>query len=273
MRDLLPGYSVTSVQSRDESNVDRTYLVKKKLTAEQRSLTEGDNMKAGSDLAADMLNELSVKLVGRLPLKADGSIDMTAAFPEKNTVGARVSGEIQNKAVQAILLSLIAIIIYMNFRFKEYRYGFAAVVALFHDVLFTLGALALFSKMGWVTVEINLEIIAAFLTIIGYSLNDTIVVFDRIRENLPRSKGSYHEIIDKSINQSLSRTILTSVTTFFVVAVLFFANRPMHNVLEGFSFAMLVGVIVGTYSSMFVASPLLVFFDRWSRKHHVKEAK
>ena len=272
MRSMLPGYSVTSVQGSDETKVNMTYLVKKKLTAEQRALTEGTNMKAGSDLAADMLNELSTKLTGRLPLKADGSVDMTAAFPEKNTVGARVSGEIQNKAVQAILLSLIAIIIYMNFRFKEYRYVFAAVVALFHDVLFTLGALALFSKMGWVTVEINLEIIAAFLTIIGYSLNDTIVVFDRIRENLPRSKGSYHEIIDKSINQSLSRTILTSLTTFFVVGVLFFANRPMHNVLEGFSFAMLVGVIVGTYSSMFVASPLLVFFDRWSRKHHVKEA-
>jgi preprotein translocase subunit SecF len=125
-----------------------------------------------------------------------------------------------------------------------------------------------------VQVEINLEIIAAFLTIIGYSLNDTIVVFDRIRENIPRQKGkSFKEIIDLSINQSLSRTILTSVTTFFVVSVLFFANRPQHTVLEGFSFAMLIGVVVGTYSSMFIASPMLVFLDRWAKHKMIKPEK
>ena len=101
-------------------------------------------------------------------------------------------------------------------------------------------------------------------------MNDTIVVFDRIRENLPRRKESFSEIIDISINQSLSRTILTSVTTFFVVGTLFWFNRPFHNVLEGFSFAMLIGIIVGTYSSMFVASPLLVFFDRWARERKME---
>jgi preprotein translocase SecF subunit len=157
----------------------------------------------------------------------------------------------------------------MNFRFHEYRFGLAAVAALFHDVLITLGVLAFVSQMGWVHVEINLEIIAAFLTIIGYSLNDTIVVFDRVRENLPRRKESFKEIINISINQSLSRTILTSVTTFFVVGVLFFANRQFHNTLEGFSFAMLVGIVVGTYSSIFVASPLLIFFDRWARNKKI----
>jgi preprotein translocase SecF subunit len=99
------------------------------------------------------------------------------------------------------------------------------------------------------------------------------VVFDRIRENLPRRKEGFAEVINISINQSLSRTILTSVTTFIVVAVLFFFNRPYHNSLEGFSFAMLIGIVVGTYSSMFVASPLLVFFDRWARKHRVEEVK
>ena len=127
--------------------------------------------------------------------------------------------------------------------------------------------------MEWVEVEINLEIIAAFLTIIGYSLNDTIVVFDRVRENLPRRKESFADVINLSINQSLSRTILTSVTTFFVVGVLFWANRPLHNVLEGFSFAMLVGVVVGTYSSMFVASPMLIFLDRWAREKRVEIAQ
>ena len=135
----------------------------------------------------------------------------------------------------------------------------------------TLGLLALVSKLGLVQVELNLEMVAAFLTIIGYSLNDTIVVFDRVRENLPRQKGSYPEVIDLSINQSLSRTILTSLTTFFVVAVLFVMNRPMHNVLEGFSFAMLIGVVVGTYSSMFVASPALLFLDRWARNKRLPD--
>jgi preprotein translocase SecF subunit len=205
-----------------------------------------------------------------LESKLSGLLHATDPFPEINTVGPRVSGEIQQKAVQAILLALIAIIIYMNFRFKEYRYGIAAVVAVFHDVLLSLGALALVASMGWVRIEINLEIIAAFLTIIGYSLNDTIVVFDRIRENLPRRDESFPKIIDLSISQSLNRTILTSVTTFFVVSVLFISNRPMHNVLEGFSFAMLIGVVVGTYSSMFVASPMLLYLDRFAKKKLLK---
>ena len=219
-----------------------------------------------------MIEELAVKLEPWLWKLEDGSVDLDKSFPEKSTVGARVSGEIQSAAVRAILLSLMLIVVYMTFRFREYRYGFAAVAALFHDVLITLGALAVAYSLG-VHVEINLEIIAAFLTIIGYSLNDTIVVFDRIRENLPRRKEGFSEVINISINQSLSRTILTSVTTFFVVAVLFIFNRPFHNSFEVFSFAMLVGIIVGTYSSMFIASPLLVFFDRLARKHRVEEVK
>jgi SecD/SecF fusion protein len=204
-----------------------------------------------------------------LAQRLGGLLDGEEPFLEINTIGQRVSGQIQQSAIQAILLSLIAIVIYMNFRFKEFRYGIAAVVALFHDVMFTLGAFSVCHYLGLVSVDVNLEIIAAFLTIIGYSLNDTIVVFDRIRENLPRRSGSFMEVIDLSINQSLSRTILTSVTTFVVLLVIFLANRPYHNVLEGFSFAMLVGVIVGTYSSMFVASPLLVYLDRWAKKKRV----
>ena len=249
MRGLLPDYTVTRFESADtrgQGESSDSYLVKIK--------SSGGDSVARTFIEADLQEKLGTRL------------DRIA---EINTVGQRVSGEIQQKAIQAILLSFIAIIIYMNFRFKEYRYGIAAVVAVLHDVLVTLGAIAVFDQLGLVKIEINLEIIAAFLTIIGYSLNDTIVVFDRIRENLPRRKGSFAEIIDLSINQSLSRTILTSVTTFFVVAVLFFFNRPQHNVLEGFSFAMLVGVVVGTYSSMFVASPMLIFLDRWARKRKV----
>ena len=147
------------------------------------------------------------------------------------------------------------------------------MIAVLHDVLFSLGALAVGDALGLVKVEINLEIIAAFLTIIGFSLNDTIVIFDRIRENLPRMQNkSFKEVIDTSINQCLGRTILTSLTVFFVVVVLFFANRPFHNSLEGFSFAMIIGVVIGTYSTMFIATPLLIVFDRWSRKHMAVDA-
>jgi SecD/SecF fusion protein len=274
MRSRLSGFQVTVIKSdaASTSGADTSvdFQVKRKLSADDRAAgIATDKVQGGKDLAQEMVDELESSLAGLLIVDANGAVDLDASFPQKSTVGARVSGEIQGAAVRAILLALVLIVVYMNFRFHEYRFGLAAVAALFHDVLITLGVLALVSKMGWVHVEINLEIIAAFLTIIGYSLNDTIVVFDRIRENLPRRKESFEEIINISINQSLSRTILTSVTTFFVVGVLFFANRQFHNTLEGFSFAMLIGIIVGTYSSIFVASPLLIFFDRWARKKKI----
>ncbi len=275
MRGRLPGYEVVGVAGGTEADLPSgTYLqyqIKKKLTPEQRAAEkERTSVDAERNPTDEMIADLERRLGDWLPRDASGAVALDQAFPEKNSVGARVSGEIQKRAVRAILLSLILTIVYITFRFHEYRYGFAAVIAVVHDVLFTLGVLALAHKLGIVQVEVDLEIIAAFLTIIGYSLNDTIVIFDRIRENLPRMRNrSFEEVIDASINQSLSRTILTSLTTFFVVLVLFIANRPYHNVLEGFSFAMLVGIVIGTYSTMFVATPLLVFFDRWSRKHHV----
>lgn len=244
------------------SDVSKQFMVERTLTPSERS-SYLDGTTEGQDLQANFQQELNTVFGDWLAAEDP--------FQEISTVSPRVSGEMQQKASLAMLLSLLSIIVYMNFRFKEYRYGIAAVIAVFHDVMVTLGIMALFSKLGLVQVEVNLEMVAAFLTIIGYSLNDTIVVFDRIRENLPRQKGSYSDIIDLSINQSLSRTILTSLTTFFVVAVLFVYNRPMHNVLEGFSFAMLIGVVVGTYSSMFVASPALLFLDRWARKKRLPE--
>lgn len=268
VRDMLTSsggnYEVVQVRGEEDAGGDASaqFLVERKLTPQERA-DYLDGTTAGQDLQAAFQEELR-SVFG-------ASLSATDPFPEITTVSPRVSGEIQQKASLAMLLSLLSIIIYMNFRFKEYRYGIAAVIAVFHDVIVTLGLLALVSKLGLVQVELNLEMVAAFLTIIGYSLNDTIVVFDRVRENLPRQKGSFPEIIDLSINQSLSRTILTSVTTFFVVAVLFIMNRPMHNVLEGFSFAMLIGVVVGTYSSMFVASPSLLFLDRWARKKRLPD--
>ncbi len=168
------------------------------------------------------------------------------------TVGRKVGSQFKTDAIQAAFFVLIGILAYIGFRFKT-RYGIAAVVALFHDVLITIGVFVYLEK------EFTLTILAALLTIIGYSLNDTIVVFDRIRENVARfPKRPLEEIINLSVNESLSRTILTSVTTFLVVSSLFILGG---EIIHDFSFAMLIGLVVGTYSSVFVASPVVLYFD------------
>ncbi len=183
-------------------------------------------------------------------------------FLASTTIGSRVGTELRDSAIRAILLSFIAIVLYIRVRFREYRYGIAAIVALAHDVSITLGVVALMHFSGIVDVEIDLAMIAAFLTIIGYSLNDTIVLFDRIRENLPRmTDKDFPEVLDISINQTLSRTLLTSMTTLVALIIIFVFNYGKQNVLEGFSFAMILGVLVGTYSSIFVASPVLTMIQ------------
>ena len=167
-------------------------------------------------------------------------------------VGPKVGRDLREKALLSILYAIIGIVIYISWRF-ELQYAIAAIIALAHDVLVTMGAFSIFDK------EFTLVIVAAFLTIIGYSLNDTIVVFDRIRENLRRKgKASISEMINTSINQTLSRTLLTSGTTLLVVIALFFFGG---EIIHDFSFALLVGVMVGTYSSIFIASVFLVFWD------------
>ncbi|MDA1264672.1 MAG: protein translocase subunit SecD [Planctomycetota bacterium] len=215
-----------------------------------------------SSLESGVLKE---RLVTDLPAQKDsGGTQLNLASPidEVNAVGAQVVAELRDKALFAVLLSLFAAVMYIRVRFAEYSFGFAAVIALTHDVLVTLGALAVADMfIPFIDTEINLPMIAAFLTIIGYSLNDTIVVFDRVRENLPRMKGTLSEIIDKSINQCLARTVLTSVTTLISVSLLFAFNVGTGNVIEGFSFALMIGVVVGTYSSMFIASPALLWLE------------
>jgi preprotein translocase SecF subunit len=169
-------------------------------------------------------------------------------------VGPKVGRELGRNAIWAIVAALSAILVYLGFRF-QFRFAVAAVAALFHDVLVTLG---LFSLTGR---EVSLAVVAAFLTIVGYSLNDTIVVFDRVREDLRKyHTRRFDGVINASINETLSRTIMTSLTTLIVVLFLFFVGG---EVLRDFSFALLVGVIVGTYSSIFVASPILV---EWYRR-------
>jgi len=179
--------------------------------------------------------------------------DITVARVEM--VGPKVGRDLREKAMLSIVYAIIGIVLYISWRF-ELQYAIAAIIALVHDVLVTMGAFSLLDK------EFTLVIVAAFLTIIGYSLNDTIVVFDRIRENLRRKgKNTLEDIINASINQTLSRTLLTSGTTLLVVIALFlFGGEIIHD----FSFALLVGVIIGTYSSIFIASVFLVYWH--SRK-------
>ncbi len=193
---------------------------------------------------------------------AGAPMRLALAIPEKSSVGAQVVGELRDKAIIAILISLFAVVLYIRARFAEYSYGFAAVAALVHDVLITLGVLAVCIKFDLLGTEISLPMIAAFLTIIGYSLNDTIVLFDRIRENRPRLKGDLSEILNISINQTLSRTVLTSLTTLLTVSLLFAFNYGSGSVLESFAFALIIGVLVGTYSSIFIASPTFLFLEK-----------
>jgi len=167
-------------------------------------------------------------------------------------VSPKVGSELSGKAIMAIIYAITLILIYISFRF-EFTYAIGAIAAIAHDVIITLGV---FSILGY---EISLSVIAAFLTIVGYSLNDTIVVFDRIRENMKALKReSVVSIVNKSINESLSRTIVTSLTTLFVVLTLYFFGG---EVIHYFSFALIVGVLVGTYSSIFVASLIVVYMQ------------
>ncbi len=184
------------------------------------------------------------------------------AFPEyhviemrKETVGPKIGKELVWAAIKAILVSLLASLVYVRIRFKDFRFGVGAVIALFHDVTITIGVFSLFN------LEISIAIVAALLTIIGYSLNDTIVVYDRIRENLrtyKRDVSNYIKIVNRSINETLSRTIITSGTTLLVVIILYFFGG---KVIQDFAFALIVGIGIGTYSSIYIASPVIVEWE------------
>jgi preprotein translocase subunit SecF len=165
-----------------------------------------------------------------------------------------VGKQLEKQAGLATLYSMLGMLIYLWFRF-QLIYGVAAVVACFHDTLITVGAFALTGQ------EISLTVIAAILTLVGYSMNDTIVVFDRIRENLRLSRReALPDVVNRSINQTLSRTVLTSGLTFLTVLSLYIFGGP---VLRGFSFALVVGILIGTYSSIAVAAPMLVSWQEW----------
>ena len=179
-------------------------------------------------------------------------------------VGPKVGSELREKGLLAMGFSILAILIYVAFRF-EWRFAVASIFALVHDVSIALGMISLFQ------VDVNLDILAALLTILGYSLNDTIIVFDRIREGIKGSKiHDLFSIINESVTMTLSRTTLTSLTTFFVVLTLFLFGG---EIIYGFSFTMLVGVVVGTYSSIFIASPFLKWLGFSVEEYKQKEAQ
>ena len=176
------------------------------------------------------------------------------------SVGGTVSHQLERQAALATLYSLLGMLVYLWFRF-QLIYGVAAVVACFHDTLITVGAFSLASFFPHSNLELSLTVIAAILTLIGYSMNDTIVVFDRIRENLRLTRREpLANLVNRSINQTLSRTVLTSGLTFLTVLSLFVFGG---QVLKGFSFALVVGILIGTYSSIAVASPMLVAWQEW----------
>ncbi len=174
------------------------------------------------------------------------------AVRSNEVVGPKIGSDLRQQAINVVLIALAAMLVYIAFRF-EWIYGVAAVIAVFHDTIITIGLFSLFRK------PIDLTVIAALLTLVGYSMNDTIVTFDRIRENLKlQMRGSFTHIVNVSINQTLSRTILTSGLTFLTAISLFLFGG---QVLNGFSFALVIGIIIGTYSSIFIASPILIFWQ------------
>ena len=201
--------------------------------------------------------------INEIKQKLTSSLGNTFEFRRVENVGPKVSSELLKSGIIAICLSLAAMLIYIWVRF-EWQFSLGAIVALFHDVIITLGIFSLFS------LEINLSIVAAVLTIVGYSMNDTVVIFDRVRENLKKySDIKIFELTNISINETLSRTIITSVTTLLALFSIFFFGG---EILKGFSFAMILGVFFGTYSSIYIANPILVFLQV-SQKTILKEDK
>ena len=202
-------------------------------------------------------------LIGEVKENLSKSIGPGFNFRRVENVGPKVSTELLKSGVIAIALSLVAMLIYIWIRF-EWQFSIGAILALFHDVILTLGFFSLFN------LEINLSIVAAVLTIVGYSMNDTVVIFDRVRENLKKfSDIKIFDLTNISINETLSRTIITSITTLLALFSIYIFGG---EILKGFSLAMILGIIFGTYSSIYIANPILVLF-KVSQKTILKEDK
>lgn len=239
------------------------------------AVTPAGDTKLAYNIAAQVAPGTSEEMLRqRVPdgfSQKDGAVTVALSdpFPEIATIQPRAAKSLKNKAILALLASFALIILYVRFRFHEYRYGIGGVVGIIHDLVVTIGIVAIANMTGLVDVEIDMTLVAVFLTIAGYSINDTIVIYDRIRENLARpesERASLERTVDDSCNQTLSRTLLTSTAAFLSSALMFFVNRGQHNPLEGFGFTMMVGIASGTYSSIWVASLFVVGVERWNER-------
>ncbi|MFA5511300.1 MAG: protein translocase subunit SecF [Candidatus Kapaibacterium sp.] len=185
-------------------------------------------------------------------------------------IGPKIGAELFLDAIWAVILAIIAILVYIAFRF-EFNFGVGAVIALLHDVIATFSVVVIVHHLGLVDLELNQSILAGMLTVVGYSINDTVIIFDRIRENMEKHKGmNFFKMVNMSINETLSRTINTTATTICVLLVLFLFGGP---VLQGFAFAMFFGIVFGTYSSIFIASNYVLWRHEHSEKSSVDTSK
>lgn len=194
----------------------------------------------------------------------------TITMLKVDKIGPKIGAELFTEAIWAVLLAIVAILIYIAFRF-EFDFGVGAIIALVHDVLITFGLIVIVHHLGLVDLELNQSILAGMLTVVGYSINDTVIIFDRIRENKEKHKGmNFTKMINLSINETLSRTINTTVTTISVLLILFVFGGP---VLQGFAFTMFFGLVFGTYSSVFIASNYVVWRYENSEKKDTESSK
>ena len=254
----------TLIEIRTEQNINNITAIRDSFN--QMNLGDVSVKKFGNEtdfiVKFEKQNSNDPKFIENIKTKLSSSIG-NVDFRRVENVGPKVSSELLKSGIIAITLSLAAMLIYIWIRF-EWQFSLGAILAIFHDVIITLGIFSLFS------LEINLSIVAAVLTIVGYSMNDTVVIFDRVRENLKKySDIKIFDLTNLSINETLSRTIITSITTLLALLSIYFLGG---EILKGFSLAMILGVLFGTYSSIYIANPVLVLL-KVSQRTVVKEEK
>ncbi len=253
----------TLIELRSTSNKINVSSLRDNLNSMNLGDVSVKNFGNETDYLIKFENNDNKKIIEQIKVNLDNSFGNTFDFRRVENVGPKVSAELLKSGIIAISVALVLMLIYIWIRF-EWQFSLGAISALFHDVLVTLG---LFSLLG---LEINLSIIAAVLTIVGYSMNDTVVIFDRVRENLKKySDIKIFELTNISINETLSRTLITSITTLLALLSIFFFGG---EILKGFSLAMIFGVIFGTYSSIYIANTVLVRLNV-SQKTIIKEDK
>lgn len=225
---------------------------------------DGMSWKVGGTLVNSSVEKVRVIVADALATNRD--LHLSNPFPRLRSLGPSVVANLKGAAIESMFLSLVFMLLYVWLRFKELKYGIAATIALVHDVMMALGISVVATKLKLVDASITLNAVAAYLTIVGYSINDTIVQFDRIRENLASSSAKFEDICNLSINQTLARSIFTSVTVFFTTLCIYVCNVGIDSPLEGLGFTLTMGVISGAYSTIFIATPIVIWLTNWEKK-------